>query len=263
MQEIPIKFDNEEQTLRGMLHLPAREPRYPCIVFLHGYTGNRMGDHCILVKAARELCRGGYACLRFDFRGSGESEGNFAEITVDGEISDALAAVGFLGDFRGIDQERIGLAGIDLGGSVAACAAQASGAGSLALWAPWAFTDYLVERGGRVVKDPYAWLPPRFKEAIQKKGRVDIGGYMRGKPFFESLAKIDPLREIAKFQGPVLIMHGGEDQVISPMNSEQIYDCVKGTRRLILIDDADHTFSSCYWEDQVIEATKEWFDETL
>ena len=263
MEEIPIKFGNEDLNLFGMIHLPTREPRYPCIVLLHGYTGTRMGDHCILVKAARELCRSGFACLRFDFRGSGESEGEFADITVDSEISDALASIEFLGGFGGIDRERIGLLGMSLGGSVAACVSAGAGVKSLALWSPWAFTDYLVERGGEVVKDPYVWLPPSFKEAIRKKGRVDLGGYMRGKPFFESLAEIDPLREIAKYNGPVLLIHGSEDQVVSPTNSEFLYDTVKGTRRLIIIDDADHTFSSTYWESQVIQATRDWFNETL
>jgi dipeptidyl aminopeptidase/acylaminoacyl peptidase len=263
MEEVPIRFENQNLILHGMMHLPTREPRYPCVVFLHGYTGSRVGDHCILVKAARELCRAGYACLRFDFRGSGESEGDFVDITVDGEISDASAALEFLKDFKGIDPERVGLVGMSLGGAVAACVGAQAGVKSLALWSPWAFIDYLVEKGGKIFKDPYAWLPPNFKEAVKKKGRVDIGGYMRGRPFFESLGEIDPLREVAKYQGPVLIIHGSEDQVVSPANSEYIYDSVKGTRRLMIIDDADHTFSSFHWENQVIKATKDWFDETL
>lgn len=263
MQEIPVRFENEDLGLFGMMHLPTREPRYPCVVFLHGYTGTRMGDHCILVKAARDLCRAGYACFRFDFRGSGESEGEFVDTTLDGEISDALAALEFIKDFKGIDQNRIGLVGMSLGGSVGACVGARARVKSLALWSPWAFIEYLVERGGEIVKDPYAWLPPNFKDAIRKKGRVDIGGHMRGKAFFESLAVTDPLREISKYEGPVLIIHGSEDQVVSPTNSEYLYDSVKGMRRLIIIDDADHTFSSFYWENQVIGSTRDWFDETL
>ena len=46
------------------------------------------------------------------------------------------------------------------------------------------------ERGGEVVKDPYAWLPPNFKEAVKKRGRVDIGGFLRGKGFFESIKNL-------------------------------------------------------------------------
>jgi fermentation-respiration switch protein FrsA (DUF1100 family) len=263
MEEIPVRFQNEKQALVGMMHLPDARPLYPCAVFLHSYTGNRIGEHRLLVKAARELTRSGMACLRFDFRGSGESEGDFADFTLETEISDARAAIKFLSDFKGIDPERIGLVGIGFGASVAACISADNEVNSLALWSASAFIDFLVENGGEVVKDPYAWLPPNFKEAVKKQGRVDIGGFLRGKGFFESIKTLDPMRDIARYGGPVLLIHGSEDQVMSPVNSELMYDRVRGQRRLIIIDDADHTFSSVHWESQVIDATRTWFEETL
>jgi len=263
MEEIPVKFKNEGQAIIGMIHLPDALPAYPCAVFLHGYTGNRIGEHRLFVKAARELCSSGMACLRFDFRGSGESEGDFADVTLEGELSDARAAISFLSDFKGIDENRIGLVGMGFGGSIAACISADNEVNSLALWSPSGFIDYLVERGGEVVKDPYAWLPPNFRDAVKKRGHVDIGGFLRGKGFFESIKTLDPIRDIARYGGPVLFVHGSEDQVTSPVNSELMYDGVKGQRRLIMIDDADHTFSSVQWERQVIEATRAWFEETL
>jgi pimeloyl-ACP methyl ester carboxylesterase len=263
MEEIPIQFKSEGQRLFGMVHLPDSKPKYPCVVFLHGYTGNRIGDHRIFVKAARELSKNGMACLRFDFRGSGESEGDFADVTLESEIDDAAAAIEFLRDFSGIDQQRVGLVGLSLGGSVAACVSGRHDVRSLALWSPSAFIDYLVEKDDQIVRDPYAWLPPNFQDALKKHGRVDIGGFMRGKDYFESLRRVDPLREIARYDGPVLFIHGSEDEVVSPVNSEIMYDSVKGQRRLIIIDDADHCFNSIQWERQVIEATSGWFEETL
>lgn len=263
MQEIGISFENEGLALHGMLHLPDSRPTYPCVIFLHGYTGNRIEDHRLFVKAARDFCEHGMACLRFDFRGSGESQGDFADVTLDGEITDAFAAIGFLRDYDEIDQTGIGLVGLSLGGSVAACVSAANTVSSVALWAPSVFVDLLVERGGEIVRDPYAWLPENFKDAVKKQGKVDIGGFLRGKAYFESLKKVDPLREIVKYEGPVLIVHGSEDNVVSPMNSELIYDTVKGQRRLIMIDDADHAFSSVHWERQLIEETRIWFEQTL
>jgi fermentation-respiration switch protein FrsA (DUF1100 family) len=263
MEEIPVRFENEKQTLVGMMHLPEARPPYPCAVFLHSYTGNRIGEHRLLVKAARDLAEGGIACLRFDFRGSGESEGDFADVTLETELSDARAAIKFLSDFKGIDPERIGLVGIGYGASVAACISADNEVNSLALWSTSAFVDFLVESGGEVAKDPYAWLPPSFKDAVKKRGKVDIGGFLRGKGFFESIKALDPIRDIARYGGPVLLIHGSEDQVISPVNSELMYDNVRGQRRLIIIDDADHTFSSVNWERQVIDATRAWFEETL
>lgn len=263
MREIPVEFENEGLKIYGMLHLPDGNSRHPCLLFLHGYTGNRIEDHCLFVKAARDLGENGIACLRFDFRGSGESQGRFADITVDGEISDALKAVEFLATLPSLDMDRLGIVGLGLGGCVAACVAPRVSPKSLALWAPFALVDYLVERGGRVVKDPYAWLPENFKSAVRKQGHVDIGGFERGKAYFESLKHVDPLREIAKYRGPVLVVQGSEDQVALPINSEYVYDHVQGRRLLVVVDGADHTFSSGVWESQLIETTRLWFLETL
>jgi len=162
-----------------------------------------------------------------------------------------------------MDMSRMGLVGLGLGGCVAACIAAKVKPKSLALWAPTALVDYMVERGGRVIKDPYVWLPENFKNAVKKQGHVDIGGFVRGKAYFESLKHVDPLREIAKYEGPVLIVQGSEDEVALPVNSEMVYDHVRGRRLLVMIDGADHTFSATVWENQVIEATRLWFAETL
>jgi alpha/beta superfamily hydrolase len=194
VKETPVQFENEGLNLYGMLHLPDGAGKHPCAVFLHGYTGNRIEDHCIFVKAARDLCEHGIASFRFDFRGSGESQGSFADITVEGEIADTLKAISYLETVDTLDPERMGLVGIGLGGLVAGSVAAKKQVRSVALWAPMALVDFLVERGGRIVKDPYAWLPEKFKAAVKKTGRVDIGGFMRGKPYFESLKHVDPLR---------------------------------------------------------------------
>lgn len=263
MKETPVQFENEGLNLYGMLHLPDGTGKHPCVVFLHGYTGNRIEDHCIFVKAARDLCENGVASLRFDFRGSGESQGNFADITVEGETADATRAISFLETVESLDRERTGIVGIGLGGLIAASVAAKTQVKSVALWAPTALVDFLVERGGKIVKDPYAWLPEKFKAAVKNTGRVDIGGFMRGKAYFESLKHVDPMREIAKYDGPVLIVQGSEDEVTLPINSEYLYDHVRGRRLLVVVDGADHTFSSANWEGQVIETTRMWFAETL
>lgn len=263
MEERCVQFENEGMKLFGMMHIPDGKKPKPCVVFLHGYTWNRIGEHCIFVKAARELARKGTAAFRFDFRGSGESEGDFKDISVESEISDALKAVEFVKSMADIDETRLALLGHSLGGCVAACIAAASGAVSLALWAPTAFADFLVERGGETVKDPYIWLPENYREAVEKRGYVDMGGFKRGKAFFESIRYYDPLTAIEEYSGPVLIVHGSEDQTVSLVNSRLLHQNARGSKLLVVVDGADHTFSSEHWEQQVIGATLRWFAETL
>ena len=263
MQERSISFENDGQKLYGMIHIPDGNPPYPCVVFLHGYTGNRIEDHRLFVKAARSFCAKGMVSLRFDFRGSGESEGNFEDVTIESEISDAIQAVNYVSGLKEVDNQRIGILGFSLGGCVAACISPRVNPRSLALWSPFTLLDYLVEREGVVMKDPYAWLPKTYLVTLKRKGSEDIGGFKRAKAFFESIRKVDPLREIASYNGPVLIIQGSEDEVICPTNAELLYDALIGRRVLLFIDGADHSFSSDLWERQVIETTAIWFKQTL
>ena len=65
----------------GNLALPA-EPCPTGVVLVHGWSGYRSGPHGILTFLGRELAAAGYATLRFDFRGRGESEGDGLQSTL-------------------------------------------------------------------------------------------------------------------------------------------------------------------------------------
>ncbi len=92
-----VSFAAGGKTLRGVLHLPETGAAVcPAIVFCHGFKGNKIGLHRIFVKAARFFCQAGYAVLRFDFSGSGESDGVHEEITVDGQVAEVQAAIELL-----------------------------------------------------------------------------------------------------------------------------------------------------------------------
>src|SRR6266568_7542966 len=136
--ETLVQFQNPRRKwLRGMLHFPGvslgRRRRVPGVVFFHGFTGDRMESHWIFVKCARALAKAGIASLRFDFYGSGESEGEFRDASLLGEIADARAAVNFF-RWQGIDAERLGMLGLSLGGVIAAILAPDCDARALVLW---------------------------------------------------------------------------------------------------------------------------------
>ncbi|MCQ6268732.1 alpha/beta hydrolase [Fictibacillus sp. WQ 8-8] len=70
-------------TLRGMSHKPKVNnlSKYPIVIIFHGFTGSRVDGNFLFVRFARELSRQGIGCVRFDFSGSGESDGSFTEMT--------------------------------------------------------------------------------------------------------------------------------------------------------------------------------------
>lgn len=78
-----VELQSRGLTLRGMLHIPANiSGKIPMVVIFHGFTGNKMEPHFILVKLSRLLETKGIASVRFDFAGSGESDGDFSEMTI-------------------------------------------------------------------------------------------------------------------------------------------------------------------------------------
>lgn len=75
-----VEFTSDGVRLRGVLHTPDTNPRNMGVVFLNAGLIYRTGPHRLYVKAARRLCSEGFACLRFDFPGVGDSEGAVKEI---------------------------------------------------------------------------------------------------------------------------------------------------------------------------------------
>lgn len=132
----PISFVNEGQKLIGVLHRPveAYRDKIPAVVFFHGFTGTKVERHRIFVKAAEALAREGIAALRFDFRGSGDSEGDFEDMTLPGEISDARVSLDYVSGVPGVDGNNIGILGLSMGGAVAASVSDDPRVRSVVMW---------------------------------------------------------------------------------------------------------------------------------
>jgi len=251
-----ITFSNEGQILVGTLHLPEGRGRKPGVLFCHGFTGNRIEAHFLFVKASRALERAGIASLRFDFRGSGESEGEFRDMTQSAEISDARKALSMLARQRQIDASRLGIVGLSMGGLIAACLVGCDERiKSVVLWSAVADMEYGVNS---------EWAE-REKEAC-RKGFVDMGGHALGKRFFEDLGANYPLKGIAVSGAAVLIIHGANDDVVPVNQADLYYQATQRRGRVVskvIIPGADHVFSRLDYEKAVIDKTVKWFQKTL
>ncbi|MDD5288422.1 MAG: CocE/NonD family hydrolase, partial [Dehalococcoidales bacterium] len=103
--------------LEGVLHLPEGTGRFPAVVICHPHPlyGGDM-DNNVVVAICSALVKSAIVCLRFNFRGAGDSGGSFGGGV--GEQDDVKAALDFLANSPQIDSMRIGLAGYSFGGSV-------------------------------------------------------------------------------------------------------------------------------------------------
>lgn len=240
--------------LRGMIHHPSGNSArrlVPGVVFFHGFTGDRMESHWIFVKCARALERAGIASLRFDFCGSGESEGEFREVTLQSEIADARAAIEFFRKQKGVDLKRLGICGLSLGGAIAATVARWSKARALVLWSALAHPAELRRLADKTTRP----LP---------NGAREYSGHEISARFLRNVEKVRPLEAIRRFTAPTLIIHPEKDEYL-PLYHPQDFFRAAGARvkEKVIIPGADHTFTSVAWEREVIERTLGWFSRHL
>jgi dipeptidyl aminopeptidase/acylaminoacyl peptidase len=243
------------KTLRGMLHLPATAMKRPApsVVFFHGFTGNRMESHWMFVKCSRSLAQAGFASLRFDFYGSGESDGEFRQMSLRGEIADGRAAVAFLRRQAGINPERVGLLGLSLGGTVAAALASSVQAKALVLWSAVAHTARMREL-----------FKKSTKKVPGKPGAVEYDARELSPRLVEDVLKVEPIRHLARFQGPTLIVHPEKDEAIPASHARDFFRAAGAdAKEMVIIAGADHVFTSIPWEQEVIARTVKWFERYL
>ena len=254
--ERPVEFlTRAGKTLRGVLHLPAYplSQTSPGVLLFHGFTGNRMESHWMFVKCSRALAREGIASLRFDFFGSGESDGEFRQMTLSGEIADGRAAVAFMRKQKGVDPDRLGLIGLSLGGAVAATLARGINAKALVLWSAVAHTARL----GELMKKKIRRIP-------NKPGAFEYDARELHPRLMEDVLKVEPIRHLVRYRGPTLVIHPENDESVPISHARDFFQAAgSGTKEIAIIAGADHVFTAVPWEQEVIQRTTQWFGRHL
>jgi alpha-beta hydrolase superfamily lysophospholipase len=233
--------------LNGILHAPDREAR-GSILLAHCFTCSK--DLHTMTRLANGLLEAGYAVLRFDFTGLGESEGEFATTTVANDVRDLVAAATEL-----IRQGYgpCGLLGHSLGGAATLLAAErlhtvrsvvTIGAPSSPSHVRHLFEDAEVE-GERV--------------------GVRIGGrhFEVAASFLEDLDDHDQRGAVAEIGRPLLVLHAVEDEIVPIEEGERIFAAARQPKAFHPLLDADHLLSGREAAERALRAVEDWFDATL
>ncbi len=230
MQSIIITKDNG-QKIAALLFLPGT---YQYLVIIcHGFRGKKENNSKICTFAER-LNTIGFGVLAFDFSGSGESDGEFCDITLSRQVEDLSAVINYSSSNIG---RPMLLLGRSFGGStILAGAADDKRIQGYIFWSTpvdiqETFTRLIREdgyeqmiRGNTVTLDDEAGeytLKPSFVQDIYNHNLVDN------------------LKQIGK--RPVLIVQGQEDEVVSVYNARYMYNGLCNVE-MIIVDGADHRF---------------------
>lgn len=117
--EEAVRFQSDGLSLAGVLNIPeggADGVMRPAFIITHGF-GSHKGAGNVLSLVAM-LGGWGYATLRFDMRGCGESEGEKGRVICLEQVADTQSALSYLESRKEVDSKRIALIGSSFGAAV-------------------------------------------------------------------------------------------------------------------------------------------------
>lgn len=233
-----VECERDGLVLRGFLTLPsAPQPSgVPLLVFFHGFTDTLAGKHFLFSRMASTLAEHGVAMLRFDFAGSGESDGSFSDMTLATELADSRAIFAFARDLEGIDRAHIMAGGHSLGGTVAVCLAAEEGesVSRLVLLAPGVIHHKKMER------------------MLEEEGWCGNGALVLDSAYPEIGYGYDPVDYAPRCMSPVVMIRGTEDTAIPSSASDRLFHAFPKAR-LVEIEGAAHSFDTVRHNKQLFE----------
>lgn len=234
------------QQIFGILHLPqgadeGGKTRYPAALLCHGFGGNKSGRFRLFVRLATRLAEAGIATLRFDFRGAGDSEGDFADTTISGLSDDVRCALKWLQEHPQIDPKRIGIVGRSLGGMIAVLCAAETPISSIVLWAP--------------VFDAKPWID-RGITFFEHLGVRLNDEYLRQCKEIQTREKLKKLSNV-----PLLHIQGDHDRTIEPYHAAEYESLRKeamGETKFLRLPLSGHDFANANEQEVLLDETVQW-----
>jgi uncharacterized protein len=231
--------------LAGTLSKPtdaAPTTRLPAVVLIAG-SGPLDRDETahgipIFAQLANAFADAGFAVVRYDKRGIGQSGGRDEFATLGDYAEDVVAVVKFLEKRKDIDPKRIALVGHSEGAAVALLAARRAGkVAAVATIAGIGTTgaQLVLEqqqhalKAGKIPEAEHAAKIELQKKvqaaALTGKGWEDVPADVRRQaesPWFASFLGFDPAPLVAKLDQPMFVIQGALDTQVPPHHAEKL-----------------------------------------
>ncbi|MEW5709236.1 MAG: hydrolase 1, exosortase A system-associated [Pseudomonadota bacterium] len=282
-EELPFFFSCGGESLLGIIARPSRPAPVGVLVIVGG-PQYRVGSHRQFLLLSRMLAAHGVPCMRFDYRGMGDSTGPAQGF--EQALPDVSAAMGaFMDRLPGLEQ--VVLWGLCDAASVACLyAPMDSRVAGLVLVNPWVRTEataaatYLKHYYVRRLWDRDFWMklargewrPTESLGAFARLvGKTLRSGRQGGDNGASQAAASAPASlpdrmaaSLARFRGPVLFVLSGNDytarEFMDVARTSKAWATALAACRVAWkeLPEADHTFSTAAHRDQVAAWTLEW-----
>jgi len=205
---------------------------YPVVIICHGIPGSgtpRPHDDPGYESLAEKFVGLGFACVIFNFRGCGDSGGDFDMV---GWTRDLESVIAHVSNTPYIDPARIILVGFSGGGAAAiyVSAHMRSVYGLAVAGTPASFRIFRQD-------------PAEIISDFRKRGIIRNPSFPRDvEVWMKHFEEIEPLHWIGHFKGQHLaIVHGDKDELVPVDHAEQMYAVApNGIKELFIIPGGEH-----------------------
>ncbi len=212
--------------LSGRLEMPDTEPK-AFALFAHCFTCSK--NAAAASRISKEMAKRGFATLRFDFTGLGNSEGDFANTNFSSNVSDLLSAAEALK--KEFESPKI-IIGHSLGGAAVLSAASDTDA------------EVVITIGAPSDTKHVSHLFQCSIPEIEEKGsaKVQLAGrdFEIKKQFLEDIQNSEVLKKVREFRKALLLFHSPQDDTVSIDHAAEIYKAAKHPKSFVSLDRADH-----------------------
>lgn len=245
-----IWISSRNKRLSVMVHKPtAFTPGTPVVLFCHGFTGDKVGVNHLTKNLAGFVEQLGYVAIRFDYIGSGDSDGDFAQDTsVAGWRQDLENMLSWIRAQADFSKSPIILYGHSLGGLIVLThPATDSRITARILFAP---VTQAIENFRDIILGKNLWEMALAGEKIK-----DFYGhsFTLDPEFVQDLVAntYSPTENLLKTKQSILFIHGTKDVVVPVAGTQEVYANYDGKKELV-ITDFDHVAAGQHEELQQI-----------
>lgn len=247
MKSLPIEIINSSNIiLAARLDMPDDEYKATAL-FAHCFTCGK--DILAASRISRELVKQGYAVLRFDFAGIGDSGGEFANTNFSSNVQDLIDATNWLRlNYRAPEL----MIGHSLGGTaILAASSDVPEAKSYVTIGspsdPKLIMELIGEQNLRMIKyEGYA--------DVNLEGRT----FRIKEQFLEDISKNVVSTSIRKLNKPLMILHAPGDKTVPIEHATMIFHAAAHPKSFISLDNADHLITNKFDAEFIADVVGSW-----
>ncbi len=210
-------------SLSGWLWRPTKpitKTNCRIVIFVHGFAAEKT-ENGLFLEAAEKLVDCGYTVLTYDWRGLGDSGGDFSRTDLDIHVHDFKKVTVWVEKATSELTSRTCAVGFSLGATIVALAMQSgTKLGSAAFWSP--------------AINPSKSMWPRYNTSEFKR-QLETKGYIVkpvnpevnvrvGSRFLASLRDTNLATSVLNFNIPLLVCHGTNDVRIPIQHNQPLYE---------------------------------------